>query len=54
MTKIDSDRKWDEIQITFLENHHYFTQTSIESRQKKKQENIQRVRERLERNEYVD
>jgi ligand-binding sensor domain-containing protein/class 3 adenylate cyclase len=54
MNKIDSDRKWDEIQITFLENHHYFTQTSIESRQKKKQENIQRVRERLERNEYVD
>jgi class 3 adenylate cyclase len=54
MNKIDSDRKWDEIQIKFLENHHYFTQTAIESRQKKKEENIQFVRERLERNEYAD
>ncbi len=54
MHKIDSDRKWDEIQIKFLENHHYFTQTAIESRQKKKEENIQMVKERLERNEYKD
>ena len=54
MKKIDSDRKWDEIQIKFLENHHYFTQTAIELRQKKKEENIQKVRERIERNEYVD
>lgn len=54
MGKINSDRKWDEIQIKFLENHQYFTQTSIHSRQKKKEENIAKVRERLEKNEYVD
>ena len=54
MNKIDSDRKWDEIQIKFLENHHYFTQTAIQSRQKKKEENTQRVRERYEGNEYAD
>jgi ligand-binding sensor domain-containing protein/class 3 adenylate cyclase len=54
MNKIDSDRKWDEIQIKFLENHNYFTQTAIELRQKKKESNIQLVRDRLERNEYQD
>ena len=54
MNKIDSDRKWDEIQIKFLENHNYFTQTAIELRQKIKESNIQLVRDRLERNEYQD
>ena len=54
MNKIDSDRKWDEIQIKFLENHHYFTQTAIQSRQKKKEENTKLVRERFEENEYAD
>jgi ligand-binding sensor domain-containing protein/class 3 adenylate cyclase len=54
INKVDSDRKWDEIQIDFLEKHHYFTQTAINSRQKKKEENIQKVRERLERNSYRD
>jgi hypothetical protein len=54
MGKISSDRKWDEIQIKFLENHQYFTQTSIDLRQKKKEENIEKVRERLLKNEYVD
>lgn len=54
MNKIDSDRKWDEIQIKFLKNHHYFTQTAIESRQKKKEENIEHVIQRLERGEYND
>jgi class 3 adenylate cyclase len=54
MGKIDSDRKWDEIQIKFLENHQYFTQTAIELRQKKKEENIQMVKDRLARNDYKD
>lgn len=54
MGKINSDRKWDEIQIKFLENHQYFTQTSIDLRQKKKEENIAKVKERLEKNDYLD
>ena len=54
MGKIDSDKKWDEIQVKFLENHQYFTQTAIELRQKKKEENTQLVIDRLERNEYKD
>jgi class 3 adenylate cyclase/ligand-binding sensor domain-containing protein/predicted metal-dependent HD superfamily phosphohydrolase len=52
--KIDSDRKWDEIQVNFLTQHRYFTKTSIESRRPKKLENLEAVKARLERNEYKD
>ena len=52
--KIDSDRKWDEIQIHFLTAHRYFTDTAINTRQEKKLENIQEIRDRLERDEYED
>lgn len=52
--KIDSDRKWDEIQIHFLTAHRYFTDTAINTRQEKKLENIQEIRDRLERDEYDD
>ena len=54
MKKIDSDRKWDEIQLKFLKEHRFFTKTAIKTRTKKKQENIKKVIERLEKGEYVD
>lgn len=52
--KIDSDRKWDEMQVSFLRMHRYFTPTAIASRQDKKQKNLEEVLARLERNEYKD
>ncbi len=52
--KIDSDRKWDEIQVSFLKMHTYFTQTAIETRLPKKLENLKAVEERLKRDEYKD
>ena len=52
--KIDSDRKWDEIQVSFLMQHRYFTQTSIDSRRAKKLANLEIVKERIQRNEYKD
>lgn len=52
--KIDSDRKWDEMQVAFLNMHKYFTPTAIASRQAKKQKNLEEVMARLERNEYKD
>ena len=52
--KIDSDRKWDEMQVAFLNMHRYFTPTAIASRQTKKMKNLQEVMDRLERNEYKD
>lgn len=51
---ISSDKKWDEIQIAFLRQHKYFTKTAIELRQKIKENNIQIVLDRMERNEYND
>ncbi len=52
--KIDSDRKWDEIQVQFLTQHYYFTKTSKRIRDPKKTQNLQEIKDRLERNEYKD
>jgi hypothetical protein len=54
MGKIQSDRQWDEIQVKFLNQHQYFTQTAIDLRQEKKQSNIMKVMLRLQENNYVD
>lgn len=50
--KITSDRQWDELQIPFLQNHRYYTETAILTRAPKKQENLERVMARLEANAY--
>lgn len=52
--KIDSDRKWDEIQVQFLTMHRYFTETAIRERRPKKLKNLKEIKARLERNEYKD
>jgi ligand-binding sensor domain-containing protein/class 3 adenylate cyclase/predicted metal-dependent HD superfamily phosphohydrolase len=52
--KIDSDRKWDEIQVMFLNQHQYFTETAKATRQEKKMRNLEEIKARLERNEYAD
>lgn len=52
--KIDSDRKWDEIQVQFLSNHRFFTQTAKQTRDAKKAQNLEEIKERLKRNEYKD
>jgi class 3 adenylate cyclase/ligand-binding sensor domain-containing protein len=52
--KIDSDRKWDEIQVSFFNQHRYFTRTSIETRRPKKLQNLQEIKERLTNKTYKD
>lgn len=52
--KINSDRQWDEIQIKFLGQHTYFTETSINTRRQKKLQNVEEIKARLLRNEYRD
>ena len=52
--KIDSDRKWDELQVMFLTNHKYFTETAKATRRAKKLQNLEDIKERLIRNEYKD
>jgi hypothetical protein len=52
--KIESDRQWDEIQVKFLTSHKYFTQTAIDTRRKKKLENLADIKSRLEKGAYDD
>jgi predicted metal-dependent HD superfamily phosphohydrolase len=54
MGKITSRKEWDAIQVNFLKQHQFFTTTAIESRQKKKQENLQVVMDRLAADAYTD
>jgi predicted metal-dependent HD superfamily phosphohydrolase len=54
MGKIKSRKEWDEIQVKFLKQHQYFTSTAIGLRQKKKQENLEIVMERLALDSYSD
>ena len=52
--KIDSDRKWDEMQVAFLTQHKYFTASAIKMRKEKKLQHLEEIKARLERNEYAD
>jgi len=52
--KVDSDRRWDEIQVSFLKQHRYFTRTSIETRRERKIQNLEEIKKRLEENNYKD
>ena len=54
MNKLDSDRRWDEIQVKFLTQHKYFTETAIKTRTKKKLQNLNKIKKRLELNQYDD
>lgn len=38
---LQKENIWDDIQIKFFELHHYFTQTALTKRKKKKQEHLQ-------------
>lgn len=51
---IDSDREWDKIQVKFLKAHKYFTKTAIKTRQKKKEQNLKEIKQRLKKDDYKD
>jgi predicted metal-dependent HD superfamily phosphohydrolase len=42
---IQDEKQWKRSQITFLENHRFFTKSSIWTREPKKQQQLQRLRE---------
>jgi class 3 adenylate cyclase/predicted metal-dependent HD superfamily phosphohydrolase len=52
--KINSDRQWDELQVNFLTQHKYFTETAKRLRDEKKEMNLEEVKERLQRGDYKD
>ena len=45
--KVDDKTAWNKLQLDFITNHSYFTQTAINLRQAKKQANIAQVRIQL-------
>jgi uncharacterized protein len=38
---------WNRLQVRFMENHHYFTQTSVNLRQAKKEQHLKQVKAKL-------
>lgn len=44
---VNNHEEWDEIQIQFLEQHHFFTATSQQRRNHKKQENLNRLKAKI-------
>ncbi|AZA74028.1 HD domain-containing protein [Chryseobacterium indoltheticum] len=47
---VNSERDWNLLQEKFLESHHYFTETAINSRNQKKQDNLDIIKTKLNNN----
>ena len=52
--KLQSDKEWDEIQVAFLEQHTYFTDSAIKLRRDKKLRHIEEIKHRLKTYKYKD
>lgn len=52
--KINSDRSWDELQVSFLSQHKYFTETAKRNRDAKKAQNLEEIKQRLKEDNYKD
>ncbi len=46
---VANEKEWDIIQVKFLENHRFFTQSNIALRNAKKQENLNQLKAKLNR-----
>lgn len=44
---VTNEKEWNELQVRFLENHHYFTKSSKQNRHQAKQENLEQVKAKL-------
>jgi len=44
---IQTEDEWNQLQVRFLENHHYFTKSAIGLRQSKKEAHLQQVKAKL-------
>ncbi|WP_312091018.1 HD family phosphohydrolase [Chryseobacterium sp.] len=44
---VNSERDWNLLQEKFLESHHFFTQTSIQTRNQRKNENLEIIKSKL-------
>jgi uncharacterized protein len=44
---VKNENDWNRLQVKFLETHHYFTKTSINTRKSKKDEHLRKIKESL-------
>jgi len=44
---VSNEWDWNVLQVKFLEAHHYFTDTAIRLRKQKKEENLQKIKDKL-------
>lgn len=44
---VHTEEEWNRLQVRFLENHHYFTRSAINSRQEMKEAHLQQVKDKL-------
>ncbi|WP_299286480.1 hypothetical protein [uncultured Mucilaginibacter sp.] len=44
---IKTVHEWDELQVRFLESHHYFTKTALQLRQAKKEAHLGQIKAKL-------
>jgi uncharacterized protein len=44
---INNEEEWNQKQVKFIKNHHYFTKTSVSLREAKKIKNLQKVKARI-------
>lgn len=47
---INTEAEWNQLQVKFLERHHYFTKAALALRQQKKEEHLKQVKSKLSNN----
>ncbi|MHB1279432.1 MAG: HD domain-containing protein [Bacteroidia bacterium] len=46
---VHDEKEWNQLQLTFLSKHHYFTETAKQKREKKKNEHTEHIRQLVKR-----
>lgn len=44
---VKDEKEWKQMQIKFFESHHYFTESSLKSRNKQKEENLRLIKQEI-------
>jgi len=44
---VNNENDWNKLQVSFFENHHYFTNSAVKLRQKKKEENLCLIKSKI-------
>ena len=46
---VNTEKDWNKLQVRFLEDHHYFTQTAIRNRKARKQQHLEYLKKEIEK-----